>query len=130
MAVCVTEYLSLHCVFFFSSRRRHTRCLSDWSSDVCSSDLDHRVAVGVRPTLARAADQALVGAEYRGGVGEPREAARLGLDLEGRKKERRRVLLFHERAKALQDPARALDAVVALALQSAALQQLEKDEFV
>src|SRR5262245_22797264 len=29
---------SLWC-FFFSSRRRHTRCLSDWSSDVCSSDL-------------------------------------------------------------------------------------------
>src|SRR5947199_1330565 len=25
--------------FFFSSRRRHTRGLSDWSSDVCSSDL-------------------------------------------------------------------------------------------
>src|SRR5258705_8822597 len=25
-------------VIFFSSRRRHTRCLSDWSSDVCSSD--------------------------------------------------------------------------------------------
>src|SRR5947199_7356955 len=25
--------------FFFSNRRRHTRCLSDWSSDVCSSDL-------------------------------------------------------------------------------------------
>src|SRR5258705_4608735 len=24
---------------FISSRRRHTRCLSDWSSDVCSSDL-------------------------------------------------------------------------------------------
>src|SRR5205814_7507858 len=24
---------------FFTSRRRHTRCLSDWSSDVCSSDL-------------------------------------------------------------------------------------------
>src|ERR1035438_8745915 len=28
--------------FFFSSRRRHTRCLSDWSSDVCSSDLEVR----------------------------------------------------------------------------------------
>src|SRR5437899_10520830 len=28
-----------HVFFFFSSRRRHTRCLSDWSSDVCSSDL-------------------------------------------------------------------------------------------
>src|SRR5256885_7315755 len=27
-------------VFFFSSRRRHTRLQGDWSSDVCSSDLD------------------------------------------------------------------------------------------
>src|SRR3712207_7359193 len=27
-------------VFFFSSRRRHTRYWRDWSSDVCSSDLD------------------------------------------------------------------------------------------
>src|SRR5690554_7435791 len=27
------------CFFFFSSRRRHTRCGRDWSSDVCSSDL-------------------------------------------------------------------------------------------
>src|SRR6266542_5003380 len=27
-------------IFFFSSRRRHTRCYRDWSSDVCSSDLD------------------------------------------------------------------------------------------
>src|ERR1039458_10534811 len=26
-------------LFFFSSRRRHTICLSDWISDVCSSDL-------------------------------------------------------------------------------------------
>src|ERR1035438_2484032 len=29
--------------FCFSSRRRHTRCLSDWSSDVCSSDLKHAI---------------------------------------------------------------------------------------
>src|SRR6266496_3519053 len=28
--------------FFFSSRRRHTRSLRDWSSDVCSSDLRRR----------------------------------------------------------------------------------------
>src|SRR5688500_19838363 len=28
-----------HFVFFFSSRRRHTRLQGDWSSDVCSSDL-------------------------------------------------------------------------------------------
>src|SRR6266542_708103 len=27
------------CFFFFSSRRRHTSCDRDWSSDVCSSDL-------------------------------------------------------------------------------------------
>src|SRR5437763_5539727 len=25
------------CFFFFSSRRRHTRYIGDWSSDVCSS---------------------------------------------------------------------------------------------
>src|SRR6266498_5547341 len=29
----------LNLLFFFSSRRRHTRCGRDWSSDVCSSDL-------------------------------------------------------------------------------------------
>src|SRR5256885_2955022 len=29
-------------VFFFSSRRRHTRLQGDWSSDVCSSDLRRR----------------------------------------------------------------------------------------
>src|SRR5262245_64759547 len=32
--------------FFFSSRRRHTRCLSDWSSDVCSSDLTELAGQG------------------------------------------------------------------------------------
>src|SRR5256886_4048575 len=32
--------VSVVIVFFFSSRRRHTRFDCDWSSDVCSSDLD------------------------------------------------------------------------------------------
>src|SRR6266446_1846122 len=32
--------ISSEMVFFFSSRRRHTRLQGDWSSDVCSSDLD------------------------------------------------------------------------------------------
>src|SRR2546430_4426673 len=32
--------LELCCFFFFSSRRRHTRFDCDWSSDVCSSDLE------------------------------------------------------------------------------------------
>src|SRR6266478_7699407 len=43
-----------HSSFFFSSRRRHTRCDCDWSSDVCSSDL--AIANGgllVRPYLVR-----------------------------------------------------------------------------
>src|SRR5690625_1391800 len=31
---------SVVCVFFFSSRRRHTSWPRDWSSDVCSSDLE------------------------------------------------------------------------------------------
>src|SRR5207245_8366735 len=31
--------LKLRRLCFFSSRRRHTRCYRDWSSDVCSSDL-------------------------------------------------------------------------------------------
>src|SRR2546429_7312700 len=49
--------------FFFSSRRRHTRCSRDWSSDVCSSDLfpelldddvpdDNRPSCSVRMSLA------------------------------------------------------------------------------
>src|SRR5215210_9158808 len=32
--------------FFFSSRRRHTRYIGDWSSDVCSSDLTSAGAGG------------------------------------------------------------------------------------
>src|SRR5260221_1885193 len=40
---CVTGVQT--CAFLFSSRRRHTRSLCDWSSDVCSSDLaDTRMA--------------------------------------------------------------------------------------
>src|SRR6267378_5563692 len=37
--------------FFFSSRRRHTRSLRDWSSDVCSSDLAKRAASIVRDLI-------------------------------------------------------------------------------
>src|SRR5689334_24475078 len=39
-------------LFFFSSRRRHTRWNCDWSSDVCSSDLGR--AVGLRRQAPRA----------------------------------------------------------------------------
>src|SRR5256884_6539759 len=44
MVICiltknVVTSCSVSLFFFFSSRRRHTRCSRDWSSDVCSSDL-------------------------------------------------------------------------------------------
>src|SRR2546429_3665624 len=39
-------------VFFFSSRRRHTRCSRDWSSDVCSSDLYQYTGIPVRVAIA------------------------------------------------------------------------------
>src|SRR2546429_4306346 len=38
-------------LFFFSSRRRHTRCSRDWSSDVCSSDLINYTPGYVREEL-------------------------------------------------------------------------------
>src|SRR5437879_7793555 len=36
-------------LFFFSSRRRNTRYIGDWSSDVCSSDLEDRRPLGRSP---------------------------------------------------------------------------------
>src|SRR5436189_5044577 len=55
----------VYCIFFFSSRRRHTRYIGDWSSDVCSSDLGLDLADPVcaadaeadRPLLERDDDE-------------------------------------------------------------------------
>src|SRR5437762_10277061 len=41
--------------FFFSSRRRHTRYIGDWSSDVCSSDLNVADAKARNQILAQVA---------------------------------------------------------------------------
>src|SRR5690625_7505086 len=61
-------------IIFFSSRRRHTRWPRDWSSDVCSSDLDsHR-----RPPHSPPG---------RGAAGGPRPGRGSG----GRRSEERRV---------------------------------------
>src|SRR3712207_7970833 len=51
--------LGCSCIFFFSSRRRHTRYWRDWSSDVCSSDLlgDAPVVVGVPESSADSLDE-------------------------------------------------------------------------
>src|SRR2546429_2028085 len=46
----VSRYLFFF--FFFSSRRRHTRCSRDWSSDVCSSDLGDRAGCQDQPGRA------------------------------------------------------------------------------
>src|SRR2546430_9440643 len=48
--------------FFFSSRRRHTRFDCDWSSDVCSSDLEV-AAQAVQPHLDRSQPHPLAAAE-------------------------------------------------------------------
>src|SRR3712207_8270313 len=85
--------LFYYCFFFFSSRRRHTRYWRDWSSDVCSSDLDD-VVVGadvepldaVRDSVARGEH------EHRHAVAGSAQAA---ADLEavdaGHRSEERRV---------------------------------------
>src|SRR5437879_13348503 len=39
-------------MFFFSSRRRHTRYIGDWSSDVCSSDLIEGLTARMQRALA------------------------------------------------------------------------------
>src|SRR5260370_21192608 len=60
---------SLSFVFFFSSRRRHTRFKCDWSSDVCSSDLCESDACVIRLEGGRGK---LIGAgvQRQGGGGE------------------------------------------------------------
>src|SRR5262245_64612132 len=60
--------------FFFSSRRRHTRCLSDWSSDVCSSDL-HRAETRATPR-GRPNHDLPAASEHRRQMNHPAEWAR------------------------------------------------------
>src|SRR2546430_12385789 len=43
---CVSHMFLSVVFFFFSSRRRHTRFDCDWSSDVCSSDLEWKEVLG------------------------------------------------------------------------------------
>src|SRR5262245_66344075 len=74
-------------LFFFSSRRRHTRCLSDWSSDVCSSDLHQRVCRARRRWLLAKFPPVTI-AVGRGkpvGVGSPVSGVMIGLRSEERR---------------------------------------------
>src|SRR5262249_59525319 len=66
------SWLTAPVVFFFSSRRRHTRLVSDWSSDVCSSDLGIARKTPLAPAyatiLAQASKRISRGAPSRPGV--------------------------------------------------------------
>src|SRR5438128_9246228 len=68
--------------FFFSSRRRHTRCYRDWSSDVCSSDLTNQQQI---LKASRVRYLLLVG----GMTGKQREAALAEIAAGNRSEERR-----------------------------------------
>src|SRR5688572_31309721 len=62
-STCTTSALSPSTsVFFFSSRRRHTRFDCDWSSDVCSSDL--MLVTGSHDRTARVYDTAATSLEH------------------------------------------------------------------
>src|SRR5207249_12289521 len=74
-------------IFFFSSRRRHTRSKRDWSSDVCSSDL--RAGSGNRPgTRARGSGASAAG---RAGPRARRRRRRPAWSRARRRSEERRV---------------------------------------
>src|SRR3989442_3501252 len=53
------KYCLVAILFFFSSRRRHTRCGRDWSSDVCSSDLNLHCRAGCRGAQRKFVDLAV-----------------------------------------------------------------------
>src|SRR5437764_12353539 len=82
--LCVYAVFALPCYrlfvfFFFSSRRRHTRYIGDWSSDVCSSDLQRQ--------RRRHRAGPLVDGDV--GAGDEREGARDHLSAVARSEERR-----------------------------------------
>src|SRR2546421_8729043 len=70
-------YECLDCFFFFSSRRRHTRSDRDWSSDVCSSDLNTDFA-DVKMIMTNAGSS-LMGIGYASGEGRALNAARAAI---------------------------------------------------
>src|SRR5205085_9486894 len=90
---------------FFSSRRRHTRFDCDWSSDVCSSDLEHTLPFGPgQEEFADEIEEFLTGARRAGQservlatvlfgdiVGSTERAAELGDSRWRQRSEERRV---------------------------------------
>src|SRR5438477_10463998 len=97
-------------LFFFSSRRRHTRLTCDWSSDVCSSDLCQFAVAHSRKLAAFVAgcasgDLALVRAGFEDLLVEPQRARseerRVGKECRyrwaaGRLKKKCRTMMLYE----------------------------------
>src|SRR5947209_11655641 len=84
MSVLLIVYLS---IFFFSSRRRHTRYWRDWSSDVCSSDLKTSISDYMVVTCGRSNRH--VGAVADRVLEDLEQAGVPDLRVEGRSEERR-----------------------------------------
>src|SRR5690606_17478697 len=82
----------------FSSRRRHTRFSRDWSSDVCSSDLDAghylaSAACGLQNAMTSTYSGAMVRTTHVTGLFTDL-GIMLGLKLRGQPADRRRILLY------------------------------------
>src|SRR3989449_1089404 len=97
-------YLLCFVFFFFSSRRRHTRCSRDWSSDVCSSDLvgiqgNHRAVGELVERVRRVTPEQ----PYVGGFAEgPRQTREVAVGIPDQGRDQRTVLeMFAQRVHEL-----------------------------
>src|SRR5690348_8553052 len=86
-------------IFFFSSRRRHTRWTGDWSSDVCSSDLsDQRIRLLAQADLGQKLPRAHV---YRVAIDDAEAGGRMGQeDVLGDRQQRNQCQLLVEIGRA------------------------------
>src|SRR3712207_2529499 len=66
--MCYRKIAHIFFFFFFSSRRRHTRYWRDWSSDVCSSDLQQYIFPSPSPDRDSSMDGDVVFHEYGHGI--------------------------------------------------------------
>src|SRR5207302_8351319 len=71
----VIDFCAFLFIFFFSSRRRHTRFSRDWSSDVCSSDLVPILVLVLIATTINYLDRSIFGIARAAGM-----QSELGLD--------------------------------------------------